>query len=219
MAVNDFQNIKQGTSSAENSVERLLLFFEEYLPDFSKSHSLNGIMSEEDLSEELYEYLTCKSMTLNLPFAFKSEKKQKKKGQKGHSRRVDFGIYYVQDNTLDMIYTLEAKKLPTGTGEREKEYVLSNHGGGIERFKNGLHGIDKQGNLLDRNGIIAYVYNDDFSTWHNKINTWIEEALWNTSEQLNKEYFDSIGKLNSTHLRISEQMVYLDHFWIKIHDD
>lgn len=215
MAIQDYKNIKQGTSSTENSVERLVSFFEKYLPDLTTEHTLNGGMSEEDLSEELYEHLTYKAMNTIQPFAFKSEKKQKKKEQKGHSRRADFGVYYVQDNSMAIIYTLEAKKLPTGIGNREKEYVFGNHGG-IERFKNEFHGIDKEGNLLHRNGIIAYVHTEDFPQWHNRINAWIEESFWNKSELLVKEYFNPIGKFKSTHPRLSATLVHLDHFWIKI---
>ncbi len=219
MAIQDLKNIAQGSSSDENSVDKLISFFEEHLPNFPTQRILNGTMSEEDLSEELHEHLTWQAMKSNQPFVFKPEKKQKKTGQKGHSKRVDFGIYYVEVNDMSIIYTLEAKKLPTGTGVREKEYVLGKRGG-IERFKNEFHGIDKAGNLLDRNGIIAYIHHEDFPTWHEKINTWIEEeALWHTSEQLNKEYFNAIGKLHSTHLRISNTLVHLDHFWIKIQKD
>ncbi len=213
MALNDFKNIKKGTSSTEKSVERLIVFFEKYLPDFSTSYTLNGKMSEEDLSEELYEYLTCKAMNFSVPFAFKPEKKQKVK--KGHARRVDFGIFYVQDNQMTLFYTLEAKKLPTGKGDRVKEYVVGNYGG-IARFKNEQHGLDKSGNLIAQNGIIAYVHENTFEHWHTQINNWIVEAGWGEQEQLEQKYFKTIGKLQSNHTRISGNNLFLDHFWVKI---
>ena len=210
-----FENIEKGASSTSNSVERLVIFLEKYLPTFPKEQSLNNSMSEEDLSEELWEFLTLKCRTNSSPFAFKPEKKQKKQAQKGHPRRVDFGVFQVQDNTLELIYTLEAKKLPTGKGDREKEYVLGNYGG-IERFKQEQHGIDKDGNLIERNGIVAYILENTVQFWQKSINSWISDASWNSSELLNLEYELPIGKLNSRHDKTSGAPLYLDHFWVKI---
>jgi hypothetical protein len=214
-----FQNVPEGTSTS-GYIDYLIWFLEKYLPSFTKERKVNGDKNENDLTEQLYLHLTRMTKfnpeNIEHPFVFQPEKSQKKKMQKGHPKRGDIAARLNTVNIdLEVIYVLEAKKLPTDkpNGKREKEYV-SGEGGAIERFKKEAHGLDDAGNLLDRNGIIAYITEGEYANWFSLINTWISGLGWNNDEQLSKNYLDSIGKLTSTHTRISGSKVHLNHFWV-----
>lgn len=191
-------------------------FFEVALPEFPKEKRLEKDFSENKLTEELYKFLTRKARLNNYPFEFQPEKSQKM--SRGHDKRVDIAARVLtMDIDMEVVYCLEAKKLPTDRlgGNREKEYVLGDKGG-IERFKNGAHGKDDDGNFLLRNGMVGYITSNDSAHWHTQINSWIVAAGWPTAESLHKNYFSEIGKLTSNHLCISGGIVELTHFWVKI---
>lgn len=214
-----YQNIQRGSSSIGYLV-KLNTFLDAYLPEFTKDRKVSSSQNENDITELLYKHLTRKRKfnreKIEFPFEFQPEKSQKKVGTKGHAKRVDLAIRInAQDCDMEVIYVLEAKKLPTGAGEREQEYVRGK-GGGIQRFKDDNHGLDDVGKLLPQSGIVAYLITNEFSFWQNQINEWIDDCKWNKSEHLEKEYFREIGKLNSTHLRVSGANVQLNHYWIKI---
>jgi hypothetical protein len=216
-----FENIKEGSSTTDY-VEGLITFLEKYLPYFSTETKANKSQNENDLSEELYKHLTRKARfnadNITYPFEFQPEKSQKKPKQKGHSKRIDIATRLnTVDINMEVIYCIEAKKLPTDKlqGEREKEYV-DGKGGAIARFKREDHGMNDKGDLLAQNGIVAYVTEHDFQHWHAQINTWINDKGWLSEEFLNKDYFSKIGKLTSYHPRISGEAVEINHFWISI---
>lgn len=192
------------------------------MPDFSDERNVKGIQSENEISELLYLHLTRKAKfnaeNIEHPFAFQPEKPQKKRNQKGHPKRTDIAARLnTIDVNMEVIYCIEAKKLPTDKkgGKREKEYVFGKFGA-IERFKNEVHGLDDEGNLLSRNGIVAYIFDSGFNHWYGQINQWIIEQGWEMTEQLSLEYSKKIGKLTSVHSRISGSLVRLSHFWINL---
>jgi hypothetical protein len=210
-----YRNIQKGTSSDEY-VDKLVAFLELVLPDFTKEKQLRKEQSENDLTEELYKFLTRKARLKGYPFEFQTEKAQKM--PQGHDKRVDIAARVLTlDTDMEVVYCLEAKKLPTDrpNGKRETEYVSGKHGG-IERFKMEAHGKDDYGNLLPQNGIVAYITTDDFSYWHTQVNHWIDAAGWLPAEALVVSYFSEIGVLTSSHLRKSGSMLLLTHFWIII---
>ena len=214
-----FQNVPEGSSST-GYVEKLILFLEKYLPDFTKEKSVNGSQGENDITSKLWAHLTQKSKFnpegKEYPFDFQPEFPQKKPTQKGHGSRIDLAAWRnVRNQNMEVVYCLEAKKLPTPGSGREKEYVFGNKGG-IERFKNEAHGLDYAGNLLEYNGIVAYVTENSFAHWQDQINQWISDAGWSASEKLAVNYFAAIGKLNSQHKRISGGNLYLNHFWVMV---
>ena len=216
-----FRNISKGTS-INGYVDALISFLENYLPSFPTERKVFMDMNENDITELLYKHLTRKAKFnaegKEYPFVFQPEKSQKKKEEKGHPKRVDIaGRINTLDIDMEVIYCLEAKKLPTDKvgGKREKEYVLGN-GGAIERFKNEAHGLDDAGNLLSRNGIVAYVTANDFNTWQSKINAWMNELKWHKSELPKLEYATAIGKLKSKHFRVSGEPFELNHFWVGV---
>jgi hypothetical protein len=216
-----FKNIPEGSSTTEYVV-KLIAFLEKYLPYFPIETKANKSQNENDLSEELYNHLTRKARfngdNITYPFEFHPEKSQKKPKQKGHAKRIDIATKLnTVDINMEVIYCIEAKKLPTDKldGKREKEYV-DGKGGAIDRFKREDHGMNDEGNLLPRNGIVAYITEHDFQHWHTQINTWITDKGWHTKELLRKEYFNKIGKLTSFHPRILGDDVEINHFWVNI---
>lgn len=124
------------------------------------------------------------------------------------------------------LYIVEAKRLPTGTGIREREYIYGSFrsgspSGGIQRFKTGDHGYG-----LPKSALLGYVEENDFSYWHKTINDWIADKAkelpgeWKNDEQLQK--FDVDINQNCS---ISRSLAYresdtinLFHLWIMVKD-
>ena len=67
---------------------------------------------------------------------------------------IKFTSYRKEDENDDAFFVMEAKRLPTPSKSREKEYVEGNLGG-IERFKRGHHG-----NSLAKSAMVAYIQNE-----------------------------------------------------------
>ena len=195
----------------------LINFLEEHYATFPKAYAVSIDESEEDISEKLYLHLQRQSRLTEAPFEFQPEARQKLPTVKGHKKRADLGVNLnTFDINMELIYCIEAKRLPTGKKEREKEYVMGD-GGGIHRFKKNLHGMNRTGNLLERNGMVGYVQQNDFDHWHKKINEWItDEPTWSNTEILQKVSFGTIARLESSHERISKDNLKLTHFWINL---
>lgn len=213
-----FENIEKNTSTT-GYVDKLIVFLETHCTTFSEKYNISVSESEEDISEKLYLHLQRQSRCTNAPFEFQPETPQKPISKKGHKKRADFGVNLnTYDIDMELIYCIEAKRLPTGkTGDiREKEYVFGD-GGGIQRFKDNKHGIDRNYNLLERNGMVGYVKSNDFQYWHQSINQWIlEEPTWNNSEVLSDFEPATIARMESNHNRISGEKLCLTHFWINL---
>jgi hypothetical protein len=141
-------------------------------------------------------------------------------------KRVDIAFILSEQRASKIkLYTVEAKRLPTGIGEREKEYIYGyfNSGspsGGIQRFKTGDHGFG-----LSRSGLLGYIEANDFSYWYNIINQWIVDKVekfpteWKDDEQLQKFEIDSTNGCSisrSVAYRESDS-IELFHLWIRIH--
>ncbi|WP_163318103.1 hypothetical protein [Dysgonomonas sp. 520] len=141
------------------------------------------------------------------------------------AKRVDFVFISSEQNvSKKSLYAVEAKRLPTGKGTREIEYVIGycdsgNPSGGIQRFKTSDHGYG-----LSKSALLGYIEQDDFLHWHNTINGWILSKAtelpqeWKSCECLsdleiepNKTY--SISR--STAKRISDDIDLL-HLWVKV---
>ena len=122
------------------------------------------------------------------------------------------------------LYCIEAKRLPTGIGEREKEYVYGffssgSPSGGIQRFKTGDHGFG-----LPKSALLGYVETNDFSYWHNVINQWIADKAkelpeeWKVNEQLHEFEVDSTHAYSFSRSIAyrSANSIELFHLWVKI---
>ncbi|MCL2651417.1 MAG: hypothetical protein FWD60_10400 [Candidatus Azobacteroides sp.] len=140
-------------------------------------------------------------------------------------KRVDIAfVSSEQGASIKKLYTVEAKRLPTGSGERENEYVYGffNSGspsGGIQRFKTGDHGF-----RLSKSGLLGYIEANDCFYWYNTINKWIQDKVkklpeeWKDDEQL-KEFEYDITHNYSISRSIayrSTDSIELFHLWIKI---
>jgi hypothetical protein len=139
----------------------------------------------------------------------------------GNSSEVDIGI--IINSQKKAFFVLEAKRLDTLEKYREREYIIANksNGGGIERFKR-----DKHGNGLVLSGMIGYIQIDDFDTWKDKINSWIDEEIkspsssdliWITNDKLVEENQNTqTAQYTSIHNRLSKKDINLTHLWIKL---
>lgn len=141
------------------------------------------------------------------------------------TKRVDFVfISSVQNASKKSLYAVEAKRLPTGEGAREIEYVIGycdsgKPSGGIQRFKTSDHGYG-----LPKSALLGYIEQDDFSYWYNAINGWIVNKAaelpqeWQNSECLNDLEIESNKTYSisrSIAKRISDE-IDLFHLWVKI---
>lgn len=196
-------------------IEDLVAYIENQLPNFPASKQFADMLvkkkNENQHSSAFCNFMTCNSSTPRYYF-------ERETSQKG-SRTIDIGVYVGSS----LIYTIEAKLLPTPKGTKAKprndhEYVYGD-GAGIQRFKDEYHGVDHQNNLLLQNAMIAYVKDKDFSHWIAKINQWITDASWDISEQLEVVYLNVHARLKSKHIRKSKSEVYLQHFWITVPKD
>ncbi len=130
----------------------------------------------------------------------------------------------------DPIIVLECKRLPAPSHDREKEYVtggIKYQGGGIQRFKLGLHGANH--NIA---AMIGYLQEGSACDWRDKINAWITElsngtiadvCIWNIGEKLGTLKENSskrIANCKSTHSRSSSAQsnkIIIHHLWITMH--
>ena len=205
----EFHEIDEGSSN--QAILDIIKYVEDKLPDFTKSREFIDTL-ENKKNENQHSELFCLYMTnkCNSKYYFCREKTQP------GTYTIDIGIY----QGSNLIFAIEAKLLPTPKGTKQKprseyEYVYGK-GGGIQRFRDGFHGIDNRGNPLSENGMIAYIKEQDFEYWFSKINQWILDAQWNEFEQLEKIYFKSIAKLISKHPCKKASYVSLYHFWISV---
>lgn len=201
-----FNQIDEGSS--EKAVLDLIQHIEDTLPRFRDSPQFVNILVKKK-NENQHTVAFCAYMG-NGTYSFVNQTPQK------GSYTVDIGVFWGGI----LIFTIEAKLLPTPKGTKsspraEHEYVYGK-GAGIQRFRDGFHGVDNQDKTLSENGLIAYIQERDFDHWLSKINQWILDAKWNESEQLKKIYFKQIAKLLSKHPREKTSEMILYHFWVNV---
>lgn len=194
----------------------LISLIEDRLPLFTSSNSFNKIL------------VTSKNETRHstafILFMMKDQDKytfMNETGQKG-TYTIDIGVY--EKATDELIFTIEAKVLPTPPGTKanprsQSEYVYADaghRGAGIQRFKMGNHGVNDVMQPLPINGMIAYIKENDYAGWHTEVNNWIKGAKWDASEELQEGYINTTAKFISQHLRSDGSELTLHHFWVKV---
>jgi len=162
------------------------------------------------------------------------------------TRTLDYGTYpnarlRVQGwtpNAKERLYGIEAKRLPTHSTsmegrEREREYVVGdwearhspakNLKGGIERFKEGVHGEG-----LGRAGMVDFIQREDSSHWLKKVNEWIQDlilsplpshqAKWEEQDKLLpcNDQGPGVTEFSSNHARANGSLIGLRHFWLDL---
>lgn len=191
-------------------VEQLVAYIEKELKRFPNSKEFLDIL-EKKKNENQHSLSFCVYMTNKCKSKFHFARENAQSG----SSTVDIGVY----RGSVLFFTIEAKLLPTptpkGTKRKEYEYVYGD-GAGIQRFKEGKHGVDNRGKNIPINGLIAFVKENDFTHWHKRINQWILDAGWQKSEQLPKIHINTTAKLKSTHPRVGGSQVVLHHFWVYV---
>ena len=189
------KGIKSFSKLEPNSlIEELVKYIEKELPSFPKSEEFKR-NTKTKKNEDQHSLVFCLFMTnkCKAKFSFHRENSQKA------SSKVDIGVY-VGSN---IIFTIEAKVLPIPTGsgksKREEHEYVYGKGAGIQRFKDGNHGLDNDNEYIRENGLLAYVKEFDFDYWQKKINFWIQQAGWDESEELDMVYLNEIAKAISFH--------------------
>lgn len=188
---------------------------EEQLPYFVSSVTFDKVMVKKKNEDQHTTAFCVFMMKVQDKFTFMPQIAQK------GSYKIDIAIYNKASD--EIIFTIEAKVLPTPPGTKKNpraksEYVFSNKGeagAAMQRLRNGFHGLDSNETYLPESGIIAYIKDNDFDFWLKEINQWIIDAAWNKSEQLQKVYFKNTAKLLSQHKR-SDSPFTLHHFWVKV---
>lgn len=202
--IKTFQELKPNSL-----VKELVLKIEQELPKFPGSNEFLHVL-EPKKNENQHSLAFCLFMSNSSKFSFQRENPQKA------NSTVDMGVYFGSN----LIFTIEAKILPIPKGTKNKprfdyEYVYGK-GAGIQRFKDEKHGLNNEDELLEENGMIAYVKEKDFQYWHSCINEWILDANWQESEKLTASYLSSTAKLISEHNRINGKRLLLHHFWVYV---
>ena len=162
----EFSQIGEGSSN--QAILNLIEYIERTLPDFPNSQEFVDIL-EKKKNENQHSLSFCVYMTNKCKSTYYFSRENAQKG----SHTIDVGIY----QGSNLIFTIEAKLLPTPKGTKlkprsEHEYVYGK-GSGIQRFRDGVHGVDNQDNPLSENGMIAYIKEKDFEYWFSKVNQWI----------------------------------------------
>jgi hypothetical protein len=183
--------------------------------------------SEPKLNPQLCKFLNFQARSLLPMFTFSHEEPQ------SSNRHVDLSV--IPANTMylearsytkyDPVLVIECKRLPAPSPDREKEYVTgtdpNKKGGGIQRFKLGVHGRE-----FDMAAMVGYVQAHTFQEWHKKINGWLSElknsttkdgCVWADDEILNlieEDVAKGVSSYYSTHCRDSGKKIKLHHLWI-----
>ncbi|MBX7242304.1 MAG: hypothetical protein K1X92_11195 [Bacteroidia bacterium] len=212
----NYYNLPKG-SSTKDLVNILLSFLEEKLPEFViwfKTQNPTKKPNEDMITQKLLRFFRKIELDTGRNFCFGYERESiSEESPKG---AVDVGFFRFVNSIDELFFTMEAKVLPTPNKDKSRsdsEYVYTEVGkkgkGGIERFKLNLHGVN-----LPQNAMIAYIEKEDFTFWHKKINTWIEEIGWE-NEFLSQPTINKIAILNSKHKRQKGE-VALTHFWLNL---
>lgn len=148
----------------------------------------------------------------------------------GNSRRTDVAVQARQGACVVVdgigfsngkrFLALEAKRLPAPRNDREREYLIGEHGG-IERFKKGDHGRE-----LKTVGIIGYIQRHAFDYWRDRINGWIDQLIptslpelpWDLQDRLDmEENSPQLARLQSRTLRVSDnKRITVRHLWVQM---
>lgn len=210
----------------------IINFVQQQLPFWRDDPDRPLEQSERKLNSQLYKFLDHQAR-ISFPLVhFGHEEPQ-------HANR-DVDISVLPDKSViieaqaytiyDPVLVIECKRLPAPSPkERKKEYVTglkpNKIGGGIQRFKLGLHGAKH-----DLAAMIGYIQ-DSSHDWYSTINKWISELVenpigdgntWHKNEtlrMLEEDTIIGIAKYHSVHNRIGDvanNKIELYHLWVKM---
>ncbi len=195
-------------------IQNLVTLIGDGLPAFPLSKEFENVLKKKE-NENQHSTAFCLFMTNSCNAKFYYNRENAQKG----SSTIDIGVY----KGAVLIFVIEAKLLPTPEGTQqqprdEHEYVYGK-GAGIQRFKAGSHGVDNEDNPFLDCGMIAFVKENNFDFWFDKVNQWVLDANWDVSEQLQRVNIDKTATLLSAHFRKDESMIRLHHFWVYVYKE
>lgn len=227
-------NIEQQFNGLEKSqaIKKVFNFIEECLLEFKNKYSL--FKPEDGLTQELV-YILDNESREKLPLCgFSTEHMEDT--TKGNSRRDDIGIRAIKGTTIHTTFypnnkpfiAIEAKRLDSKiVKKRKKEYVVGRYddekyieSGGIERFKKEIHGSG-----LVYVGMIGYMQTDEFDSWLEKVNQYIDEEINSSTsikliwKEKDKLILDKKNQLFSTYIsehKCKSKEISMYHIWINL---
>lgn len=212
-----------------DAVAKTIDFVETCLPNWRDDPERdNAADSEPALNSQLAKFLNATARQRFPMVCFQHEEPQ------GGHRAADLSAHTVSGgillgathNKYTPFLVIECKRLPTPGATREREYVASptgqTIGGGIQRFKLGLHGADHSWCA-----VIGYIQNHDVAHWLAVIDGWIDDlatspdTLWTSSDKLGTAATNAsvrTARLESQHQRTATGTtpVRLTHLWVEM---
>jgi len=214
------------------SIKQVFSFIEKCLPEFKIKYST--LKPEDGLTQELV-YILDNESREELPLCgFSAEHMEDT--TKGNSRRDDIGVRAIKGVIIHATHysnnkpfiAIEAKRLDSKIiKKRQKEYVIGRYdnekyieSGGIERFKKEIHG-----NGLVYVGMIGYMQTDDFDSWLEKINGYIEEEIkaptsndliWKEKDKLKSNKESNLFNTYLSQHQCRTKEIFMYHIWINL---
>jgi hypothetical protein len=215
--------------SADAAALKTLDFIERHLAAWRDDPDRPSAERERELNSQLCKFLNVAAQQSGFAMVhFHHEEPQGVRHSADFSANpIDAGwIEGRQYTKYEPILVIEGKRLPTPGSGREREYVTSaageKPGGGVQRFKLGLHGA-----RLAIAGMIGYVQAKECADWFAEVNRWIDDLassadpLWSGDDRLKWFNLDSdarISRCESDHKRKSggAMPIRLAHLWVEM---
>lgn len=245
IAAESFQNLDQIQDRIEIFLQENLPLCVQYLPGIADGSVKRK--SEKTLAVSLCKRLKALAYDKEVLFTFFNEDPDIQKQGRVDDMSVTpsvgmahlkVGAHYY--SCEDQLYIIEAKRLPAptrvGQADRSREYVVSDwdchnsptkrRTGGIERFKEGLHG-----GAFVRSAMVAFIQHGTPDSWFVNVNSWIDELVarpipchkagWNKDDLLLQASSHSAGnglsEFESKHLRANgANPLRLRHYWLML---
>ncbi len=207
---------------------------EQVLIIFSEQYTDSNIKIEKGLTQKLIHLLTVYASKKYYPFYFQNEYMEDP--ERGDSPQVDIGVISTSKEGIiigvkpyegESFFSIEAKRLAKLGSKRSKEYLVGrteknkyNSCGGVERFKQGIHGRG-----LPYGAIIGFVQEYDFDYWYGLLNSWIEDlihkniyspVIWHIRDKLKKDYIKSTTAKFISITSRKNNFITLFHLWARL---
>ena len=214
---------------ADAAALKTLEFIERHLAAWRDDPDRSSAERERELNSQLCKFLNVVARKSDFAMVhFHHEEPQGVRHSADFSANpIDGGwIEGRQYTKYEPILVMEGKRLPTPGSGREREYVTSatgeKPGGGVQRFKLGLHGAK-----LPIAGMVGYVQAKACADWFAAVNHWIDDLassgdpLWSGDDRLDEFIFDShahVSRCESTHTRRfgASPAIRLTHLWVEM---
>ncbi|WP_285022263.1 hypothetical protein [Novosphingobium sp. fls2-241-R2A-195] len=189
------------------------------------------IDGENALSAQLTSFLTS-ACTMASGFDMLQFKQEEPDSGKDGRRKIDVAVHPKgavisingrSHSHYKMLVPIECKRLPKPTAGERREYLhrISNTTGGVQRFKQGLHGSDYELAVM-----IGYVQRDTIPDWHKRIERWVrvlaraKVALWSIANAVSLNTHDATARTGSFISNNSRSNglapIRLRHLWIEM---